>query len=45
MTRLAVPDAGWLLIEGRERPMHVGVQRPIDHLEDGLAELDRAAGG
>ena len=24
MTRLSVPDAGWLLIEGRERPMHVG---------------------
>lgn len=24
MARLSVPDAGWLVIEGRERPMHVG---------------------
>lgn len=24
MARLSVPDAGWLIIEGRERPMHVG---------------------
>lgn len=24
MNRLSVADAGWLLIEGRERPMHVG---------------------
>lgn len=47
--RLSVPDAGWLLIEGRERPMHVGglmlFEPPEDAGERYLQDLVQSAMG
>ena len=43
MERLPIPDAGWLLIEQRERPMHVGglqlFRLPEDAPEEYLQDL------
>ena len=47
MRRLSVADAGWLLIEARERPMHVGGLQLFELPEDAgagyLQELVRAS--
>ena len=49
MGRLSIPDAGWLVIEGRQNPMHVGglqlFRPPADAGPDFLTELaDRLRG-
>jgi diacylglycerol O-acyltransferase len=41
MQRLSVPDTGWLVIEGRERPMHVGGLQLFHPPEDAGPEFLR----